>query len=113
MKIFICFILITVLESVAIADAPPNRDITYQVSEILKECEKIKPGVTTRAELMENFGGEGGLSSASDRTYVSKRCPYVKIDVKFILAKPEQRDELPTDTIQAVSKPYLAWTVSD
>jgi hypothetical protein len=64
---------------------------------------------------MEVFDTEGGISTAKDRTFVYRRCQYVKIDVHFILSEPAQNvlDERPTDTIGKVSKPYLQWSIMD
>jgi len=63
----------------------------------------------TRSDLMKVFTTEGGVSTISQRTYVYRQCPYIKVDVKFA-----NRDrELPTDKIVEVSRPYLAWSVAD
>ncbi len=55
--------------------------------------------------------GQGGLSTASHRTYVFRQCPFIKIDVKFTVSS--HGEELPTDKIAEVSRPYLAWSVMD
>ena len=65
----------------------------------------------TRADLMKVFTTEGGLSIASHRTYVYRQCPYIKVDVKF--TAPSLGEELPTDKIVEVSRPYLEWSVMD
>jgi hypothetical protein len=115
MRMLILFILLFLVPILTFADAPDNRDITSQVSEILKECSEIKPGTSTRADLIKYFTTEGGIWDSSQRTYVSRRCPYVKVDVKFSLTKPDQKftDELATDTVQSISKPYLELSISD
>ena len=61
------------------------------------------------------FTTEGGLSTAKHRTFVHRRCPYIKIDVDFTLSDPKQSvvDERPTDTVSKMSRPYLEWTISD
>src|SRR5580692_9542141 len=59
-----------------------DQALTKKVGVILTECEKIKPGMT-RAQLLKTFTTEGGLSGPTARTYVSRRCPYIKIDVEF------------------------------
>ena len=91
-----------------------DQDLTNQISATLTECQKIKPGMT-RAQLMEVFDTEGGLSTAKDRTYVYRRCPYIKVDVDFTLSDPKQNvlEERPTDTIIKISKPYLGWGIID
>jgi hypothetical protein len=90
----------------------PN--LTKQISEIIAECQKIKPGMT-RAELLKVFITEGGLSTAIHRTFVYRGCPYIKVDVDFTLSDSKQNavDEQPADTINKISKPYLDWSVGD
>jgi hypothetical protein len=65
----------------------------------------------TREDLTKLFTTEGGLSTTSQRTYVYQQCPYIKVDVKF--AASSREEELPTDKIVEVSRPYLAWSVMD
>ena len=89
-----------------------DNDLTKQISNILTECQNIKSGMT-RAELSKVFTTEGGLSTASHRTYVYRGCPYIKVDVDFTLLDPKQDDEKPTDTISKISKPYLEWSILD
>lgn len=93
-----------------VADA----NLTKQISDILAECQKIKPGMT-RAEILKVFTTEGGLSSATHRTFVYRGCPYIKVDVDFNLSDPEQKmlEERPADTISKISKPYLDWSIGD
>jgi hypothetical protein len=94
--------------------------LTQQVSDILTECQKIKPGMT-RADLMKVFRGEGGLYSARHEKFVVYRCPFIKVDVEFKLTKDtklvrfdgNQDDMSGTDTITTISKPYLEGPISD
>jgi hypothetical protein len=85
------------------------------VAEVLKRMETIKPGMT-RKQLLVVFATEGGLSSALRRTFVSRDCPYFKVDVEFeAVGRPShdkdgratavERDE---DRIVTISRPYLA-----
>jgi hypothetical protein len=92
------------------ADSSEDKNLTQQISDILKECESIKPGMT-RADLLKVFTTEGGLSTQIWRTYVHSRCPYIKVDVEF--APTESKQERPTDTITKISKPYLGWSIAD
>ena len=87
---------------------------TAKVSEILKECQQIKPGAT-REDLMKIFTTEGGLSNAKQRRYVHRHCPYIKVDVRFNLTSEDQSvvQEMPTDRIASISKPYLDWSIMD
>jgi hypothetical protein len=91
-----------------------DQALTRQLEKVLKECQTIKPGMT-RAELSRVFTTEGGLSTATHRTYVYCGCPYIKADVEFRLSDPKQGvlEEKPTDTIITISKPYLDWEVAD
>jgi hypothetical protein len=91
-----------------------DKNLTKQISDVLGECKKIAPGAT-RAELLKIFTTEGGLSTAGHRTFVHRRCPYLKVDVDFLLSDPKRSavDERPTDTVSKISKPYLEWSISD
>ena len=91
-----------------------DRALTGQLEDVLKKCQTIKPGMT-RAELSQIFTIEGGLSTATHRTYVYSACPFIMVDVDFKLSDPKQNvlEEKPTDTILTISKPYLDWQISD
>jgi hypothetical protein len=91
-----------------------DKNLTKQMSDILTEWKKITPG-TTRTELLKVFTTEGGISTAKHRTFVHRRCPYIKVDVDFTLSDPKQSivDERPTDTVSKISKPYLEWSIID
>ena len=108
-------------ETAAPKNAPPppagsamDQNLTKQISDILRECETIKPGMT-RADLAKVFTTEGGLSTATWNHYVHRRCPYIKVDVEFTLSDPKQQGwaERPTDIISKISKPYLEWSIMD
>src|SRR5262245_58530371 len=51
------------------------------VSEALR-MQTIKLGMT-RTDLLNVFTTEGGLSNGLHRTFVSRDCPYFKVDVEF------------------------------
>jgi hypothetical protein len=89
-----------------------DQTLTQQIGQILMDCHTIKLGMT-REELLRVFTTEGGLSTATQRTYVHRRCPYIKIDVEFNLSEPEQNDELTNDIVKKVSPPYLQWSIND
>ncbi|MGO8763942.1 MAG: discoidin domain-containing protein [Limisphaerales bacterium] len=97
---------------------PPGNEVatnlTKQISDILIECQKIKPRMT-RADLMTTFTTEGGISTAEQGTFVYRDCPYVKVDVDFSSADPTQKVivERSTDIISKISKPYLDWSIND
>jgi hypothetical protein len=83
---------------------------TAWVAGILRATQTIKVGMT-RSDLLKVFTTEGGLSTTSQRTYVYRQCPFIKVDVKFTASSRDE--ELPTDKIVEVSRPYLAWSVMD
>lgn len=91
-----------------------NETLTTRIAEILKECQQLKPGAT-RAELLKVFTTEGGISTAKQRTYVHRHCPYIKVDVRFNLTDDKQSvvAELPTDKVASISQPYLNWSIMD
>lgn len=94
------------------ADTKVDRELTRQVDEILKEWSKLKPG-TTRVELLKVFTPDGGFSGIWEERFIYRHFPDIKVDVKFKPTEPNQKGELPTDTIQIISKPYLELPYSD
>ena len=92
-------------------DQPGDEKIlTSKLGEILTETAALKAG-GKRSDLEKHFTIEGGLSTASQRTYVSKRCSFIKVDVTFRPLNAQK--ESPGDAILKVSKPYLAYNVID
>lgn len=93
---------------------------TEWIASSLREIQKIKVGMT-RADLLKVFTTEGGLSTGLRRTYVYRKCPYIKVDVEFDAVGRPARDaegrvtqvEGDRDTIIKISKPYLEWSVID
>ena len=86
------------------------------VVESLKRMQTIKPGMT-RNQLLKVFTTEGGISTARERLYVSRDCPYFKVKVDFRQAiESEQTDwlqELDGDVITAISDPFLQFGIMD
>lgn len=90
------------------------------VEEVLTRMQTIKPGMT-RKTLLSIFTTEGGLSTGLRRTYVSRDCPYFKVDVEFRAVGRSDRDESgrgtlvegDEDIIVNVSRPYLQGSVMD
>lgn len=87
-----------------------DSDHTEWIAGVLKATQGIKVGMS-RSDLLKVFTTEGGLSWSSQRTYVYRQCPYIKVDVKF--AASSNSEELPKDKIVEISRPYLAWSVMD
>jgi hypothetical protein len=82
--------------------------------------ETIKPGMT-REELLKVFTTEGGLSTALNRRFVSRDCPYFKVDVEFkAIGRPDRDgdgrvtlEENSLDIIVKISRPYLQFSIAD
>jgi hypothetical protein len=80
----------------------------------------VKVGMT-RSDLLKIFTTEGGLFSGLQRTFVSRDCPYFKVDVEFeAIGRPSHdRDGWVTleedgrDVIVKISKPYLEFAHMD
>ncbi len=100
------------------SSAGTNNAVPFQIDEehtkwidnALRSIQGIKVG-ETRVELLKVFTTEGGLSTTSRRTYVYRHCPRIKVDVRFAASSRDQ--ELPTDKIIEISRPYLEWSVMD
>ena len=91
-----------------------DEEHTEWIATALRSIQAIKVGMT-RSELMKVFTTEGGLefksATTSQRTYVYRKCPYIKVDVKLAISSPYE--DLPTDKITELSRPYLEWTSAD
>jgi hypothetical protein len=85
-------------------------DLTKKVDAVIGQWEKLKPGMS-RAELEKVLGGEGGVSTTTWRIYVWPSCRYIKVNVEFNPTSKGQTEELPTDTIKSISKPYLEYSI--
>lgn len=84
---------------------------TEWVVRTLKRIQTIQPG-NTRAQLLQVFTTEGGVSSANRRLYVYRTCPQIKVEVEFrLVGKPHT--ESSGDVITRISKPFLDWTIAD
>ena len=86
-----------------------DKEHTAWIVSTLHSIQTIKPGMT-RSDLTKLFTEQGGLSTMSQSTYVYRQCPFIKINVTFTVSSKE---ELPTDRITEVSRPYLEWAVFD
>jgi hypothetical protein len=90
------------------------------VEAALKQMLTIKPGMT-REILLTVFATEGGLSTPSQSTFVSQRCPFFKVDVEFQVGGRPDRDkderahmaEGSDDRIVKISQPYLQFSIAD
>ena len=90
------------------------------VSKSLARMQTIKVGMS-RADLMKVFTTEGGLSTPLRRTFVYRDCPLFKVDIEFTAIGRPARDregritstEDDRDVIKTISRPYLAYGVTD
>jgi hypothetical protein len=87
---------------------------TKWIAKLLRQIEKVKPGMRRR-DLLKVFTTEGGISFPTERTYVHKECPYIKVGVRFKAVHEESNgfNESPDDIIESISKPYLEWSMAD
>ena len=111
-------------------DALDARSIQAQLQDSENHCawlakvwthmQTVKTGMT-RKTLLTVFTTEGGLSTGLRRTYVSRDCPYLKVDVEFQAVGRPSRDEegrvTPVegddDVIVRISAPYLQSSIMD
>jgi hypothetical protein len=113
------------LACIAASGASPNQNRLSQdriawVSDTLNRMLSIGPGMT-RGDLLKVFTTAGGLATVLDRPYVSRDCPYFKVDVRFEPVGGVKRDaegrvtnvEDNRDIIRAISRPYLSRIVTD
>ena len=84
------------------------------VAQSLREMETIKVGMT-RAALLKVFTEEGGLSTRTQRQYVYRECPYIKVAVEFERVGNTEAPfpENGEDKIVKISRPFLEWSVID
>lgn len=95
------------------AAAENDAAFTQRVSEVLKEARKMRPGMT-REELLKVFTTQGGIFSPQQRTFAYQGCSLIKVDVEFATTEKNGKvEELPSDKILKISKPYLDWNVVD
>jgi hypothetical protein len=90
------------------------------VIEVFNKMRTIIPGMT-RDALYQVFTTEGGLSTGLQRTFVSRDCPYFKVDVEFKAVGRPDRDgdgrvtlvENGMDVILKISRAYLELSIMD
>jgi hypothetical protein len=100
--------------------AQSSTDHWEWVAEALVRMETIGPGMTKQA-LLTVLTTEGGISSRLHGRFVSRDCPYFKIDVEFRTVGPSDREENGRvtsvedsgDIIIKVSRPYLEFSIRD
>jgi hypothetical protein len=133
-NIMIRLLLLVMLSGIAIRDLAPDgtrsvgsvgddqraQERREWVAQVLQQMETIRPGMT-RKDLLQVFTTEGGLSTPLQRTFISRECPYFKVDVQFkAVGRPSRDprwrislDEDNRDIIVQVSRPYLQFSIYD
>jgi len=114
------FVLLLTISILSAQSPQKSQGHTEWMANSLKEMQKIKVGMT-REDLLKVFTTEGGISTDLNRTYVYRECPYIKVDVEFEPVGRPARDadgrvtlvEANEDVIKNISRPYLAWMVTD
>lgn len=94
-----------------------DEEHTKWIDHVMRSIATIKPGMT-RKDLFRIFKEEGGLSTSTQRRYVYKGCPYIKVDVKFFPVGETAADqtpvtENPADKIVEISRPFLEYSIMD
>ena len=95
--------------------APFEQDHVAWAGGVLTRMQTIRVGMT-RGDLLKVFTVEGGLSTRTHRTFVSRDCPYFKVDVDFrAVDSPRRREpvEADRDVIVRISRPYLQLSIMD
>ena len=90
------------------------------LAKVWERMQTVKTGMT-RKTLLTVFTTEGGLSTGLRRTYVSRDCPYLKVDVDFQAVGRPSRDEEgrvtlvegDDDVIVGFSCPYMQLSIMD
>jgi hypothetical protein len=78
---------------------------------ILHDIAALHPG-DSEASLEKMFRPDGGLAAVEERGYVSRRCPYVKVWIKF--ERPSSSGNSPESLIiRSLSRPYVEYPVND
>ncbi len=119
LTIFLCGLAL-IVSAQSLRDSRKSEENTKWISDSLREMKTIEVG-KTRADLLKVFTTEGGLSTGLQRTYVYRKCPYIKVDVEFEAVGRPAKDaegrvtleESGKDTIKSISKPYLEWSIID
>ena len=125
-RLLIIMVGVALVSAVAIQGSPQlgqpeiSQDHVTWVAQALKRIQTIEPGMTREA-LLKVFTTEGGISTGLQRTFVSRDCPYFKVEVEFrAVGRPDRdRDGRVTlveggqDIIVRISRPYLQFSVLD
>jgi hypothetical protein len=103
------------VEDESVPESPADEaQRTLWIAKLMRSIATIRPGLKRR-DLDALLTTEGGISTRLQKTYVSRECPYIKVDIQFNAGAgtAQSGEESSDDIIESVSKPYLAWSVSD
>jgi hypothetical protein len=106
----LCVVLVALLNASPQTSDPG--DHTQWVESSMLEMKSVRVGVT-RADVERVFAPEGGMSTALQKTYLFRKCPYFKVDIEFAAAQANTTAESPEDKVAKLSKPYLDWPRGD
>ena len=106
--------LVVLLCAPSLVASDQDAELTRKLKVIIDEVKLVQPGMT-RGDLLKYFTTEGGISNRTQRRYVEKRCPYIKVDVEF---KPVGKGDGPlgeseADIITHISEPFLQPRILD
>lgn len=121
---FIFLILLCVFPFIVSAQSPADsgkwKENKKCTIENLPEIQTIQVG-QNRAQLLKIFNYQGGMYNGPNRTFVYRKCPYIKVDIQFEASGTtkryaEGRERLvivDEDKIISISKPYLEFSIID
>jgi len=109
---FVLAVLQPVIPCKAYAQGPAKCDSCALLEDALRTLQDFPPG-TPRSKVEEELRPDGGLQSLHGATrYIFKKCPLIKVDIDFTYFDGQQ-DNLPSDQVVKVSRPYLEYPDSD
>lgn len=115
-KVALISLILLVVFTIMSKPAQTQRTMGHDewVAKRLTAIQTIKIGMT-RGDLLKLFTVEGGASNRTNRTYVFRECPYIKVDVEFepVGAPQDKLKGQIEDRIVTISKPYLERSVID
>jgi len=76
-----------------------NDEHTKWIDGVMRTIQTIKRGMT-RSDLAKVFVEEGGLSIRTQRKYVFRDCPHIKVDVVFTPSEDDKWTEKPEDIVK-------------
>lgn len=84
------------------------------VVQALDAASKLRVGML-RADIERDFDIDGGMSVQDHGTFTYRTCHYIKIDVEFKVHENSAATYPfpPEDEVSKISRPYLAYPVSD